>query len=284
MRALACLAALGLVLAAQPAAASLYVFSTGDPDGKMAALSRPASTGLVETETADDFVLTQKTQINAATFTGLVRDFTGLGASPSQVVVEIYRVFPADSDASRAAQVPTRKNSPSDVALDSLDSAGGDLSFTTTSLGAFAAADSVVNGIFPSPGFHTGGDGPVTGAEERFSVDFTTPFQLAPGHYFFVPQVAVTGGDFLWLSAPRPIMPPGTAFPTGFTDLQAWIRNEPLAPDWLRVGTDIVGGTTAFNMTFSLNGATVPEPGVWGLLVLGFVGAGAVLRRRRAVA
>jgi len=44
-------------------------------------------------------------------------------------------------------------------------------------------------------------------------------------------------------------------------DLQAWIRNSNLAPDWLRIGTDIVGGAVPpnFNMTFSLAGETVPE-------------------------
>src|SRR5262249_7804533 len=70
------------------------------------------------------------------------------------------------------------------------------------------------------------------------------------------PEVQVTGGDFLYLSAPRPIVSPGTPF-TG--DLQAWIRNANLAPDWLRIGTDIIGGTPVptFNMTFSLTGDTV---------------------------
>jgi hypothetical protein len=50
---------------------------------------------------------------------------------------------------------------------------------------------------------------------------------------------------------------PGTPFPTGVTDLQSWIRNADLDPDWLRVGTDVVGGTTppTFNATFSLSGA-----------------------------
>ena len=46
-----------------------------------------------------------------------------------QVIVEIYRVFPNDFDVGRTsgapvfstAQVPTRVNSPSDVALDSRD-------------------------------------------------------------------------------------------------------------------------------------------------------------------
>ena len=32
-------------------------------------------------------------------------------------------------------------------------------------------------------------------------------------------------------------------FPPGFTDLQSWTRDVGIEPDWLRVGTDIVGGT-----------------------------------------
>src|SRR5262249_23674840 len=56
---------------------------------------------------------------------------------------------------------------------------------------------------------------------------------------------------------PRPIVPPGTPFPAGATDLQTWMRFDPgLAPDWLRVGADIIGGTT-FNGSFSLSGHTV---------------------------
>ena len=53
-------------------------------------------------------------------------------------------------------------------------------------------------------------------------------------------------------------MSPGTPF---LGDLQAWIRNSDLAPDWLRIGTDIIGGATppTFNMTFSLAGATLPN-------------------------
>jgi hypothetical protein len=33
--------------------------------------------------------------------------------------------------------------------------------------------------------------------------------------------------------------------------------NPPLAPDWLRIGTDIIGGAT-INASFSLSGQTVP--------------------------
>jgi hypothetical protein len=48
--------------------------------------------------------------------------------------------------------------------------------------------------------------------------------------------------------------------------LQAWIRNSNLSPDWLRIGTDIVGGATppTFSMTYSLSGETVPEAGTPG--------------------
>ena len=106
----------------------------------------------------------------------------------------------------------------------------------------------------------TGGEGPVTGDEVTINADFTTPFDLPADHYFFVPQVLLNdSNNFFWLSAPRPIVPPGTPFAG---DLQEWIRNADLEPNWLRVGQDIVGGNPfpTFNATFSLTGVTVPEP------------------------
>jgi len=132
-----------------------------------------------------------------------------------------------------------------------------------------------VNGINPLPNQTTGGEGAVTGEEVLFNINFTNPFMLPGDHYFFVPLVSLSSGQFLWLSAPRPIVAPGTPFAP---DLQAWIRNDNLAPDWLRVGTDIVG-SGAFNMAFSLDGAdvAVPEPATWALMIAGFGMAGAAV-------
>ncbi len=128
-------------------------------------------------------------------------------------------------------------------------------------------------GIHPLPGQRTGGDGAIAGEEVTFDVSFTTPFLLPADHYFFVPQVEVTDadGDFFWLSAPKPIVASGTPFAP---DLQSWTRDDPgIAPDWLRVGADIVGAG-AFNAAFSLTGSPVPEPSTWAMMLAGFAGLG----------
>src|ERR1051325_26793 len=114
---LALAATLGALLGAgSQATAASFSFSTGNPDGKIATLSRPSSAGKIQTETADDFTLTQSAVINEATFTGLLPLGAPL-ASIQNVEIEIYHVFPGDSDTNRTLTVPTRGNSPGDVEI-----------------------------------------------------------------------------------------------------------------------------------------------------------------------
>jgi PEP-CTERM motif len=94
-------------------------------------------------------------------------------------------------------------------------------------------------------------------------------------------QVQVSGGEFFWLSGDRPL----TGADVGPTpDLQVWIRDGALQPDWSRVGTDIVGGATppTFNGAFSLDATAAPEPGTFGLSLAALGLAGWVIRRRRS--
>jgi hypothetical protein len=242
--------ALAALLLVAQASAATFSFSTGNPDGKVATLSRPSSPGKMQTETADDFTIVSNTVlISQATFTGLIPPGAPL-TSISNVEIEIYHVFPNDSDTNRTIHVPTRVNSPGDVEIDDAtrDGLDGSLSFSATLVNAsFTASNSVVNGIHAATNQTTLGEGPVTGQEVLISVTFNPPISLPPDHYFFRPEVNLSSGDFMWLSAPKPIAAP--------VDLQSWIRNDALAPDWLRIGADIIG-TGAFNAAFSLSGET----------------------------
>lgn len=254
--------AAGLVLGmwvATSAFAAPFLFTTGNPDGLMGAASRRASPGKLETETADDFTLDQTTVIRRATIVGLVPS----GTQPQdikEVEVEVYHIFPLDSAVPPSGNVPSRGNSPSDVEIGTATRAGnsGTLTFFTDVLNSnFGVSNTVVNNLKVAT-VPPGGEGSTSGEEVEITITFTSPIILPAGHYFFRPEVLLTSGDFLYLSAPKVIPAP--------KDLQAWIRNSNLNPDWLRIGTDIVGGAPApnFNMTFSLTGESVPEAGTPG--------------------
>jgi hypothetical protein len=285
------IAGVAISLVSSAGAGPVTLFSTGSPDGKIATLSRPAGAGgLLETETADDFILGQSALISGATFTGLVPSGTSLSALQAAAVeIELYHVFPVDSANPPDGRVVTRNNSPSDNQFVAFDSGLGQLSFSATILNSsFSAANSVVNGIHAMPNQFTGGEGPVTGEEVQFNITFTTPFFVgATDHDFFRPEVGLSSGNFLWLSAPKPIVSPGTTFqfPGGpTTDLQSWIRNDgvgALAPDWERIGTDVTA-QGPFNATFSLSGTVVPEPSSAVLFGVGLVALALVWRRRAA--
>ena len=261
-----------------PAAADAFMFSTGSPDGRIATLSRPnLGPGLIETETADDFILSQQTSLTQATFTGLIP----AGASVTRVEIEFYHVFPTDSAFPPSGNVVSRTNSPADneIAAATRDSLAGSLSFSTTMGSNFSVSNTVINGIHKQPNQFTGGEGPTTGQEVQISVNFTPPVDLPADHYFFRPEAQLSSGNFLWLSGPGPQLFPG--------DLQTWIRNEDLKPDWERVGTDVTQ-QGPFNASFSLTGESVPGPiagaGLPGLILACGVLLALARRRRQLVA
>ena len=261
--------------------AETVLYNNDIPDGKVATLSRPGSPGLSERETADDFLLTSDSLVTGGSFTGLLP----AGAKITNVNVEIYGVQTTEI-AAPPRTVPTRVNSPTNDAIVEEDTAEG-LSFHTHTLNNLVAvANSVVNNINPganSAATITGGEGGKSGEEVQFQFTLDKAFNLAAGHYFFVPQVQLDNGNFLWLSASRPI---GAFGSTPFNgDLQSWIRNDPgIAPDWERVGTDIIGpvaGAATYNGAFRLVGTVVPEPTTIAMLIGGLFMVGAWSQRNR---
>src|ERR1035441_4294751 len=105
--------ALGWLLAAPMFGATIYNKLT--PNNLMGVATRP-DTGASEIEAGDDFFLGSQTFIYTASFVGLIVPGAGGTPSISDVVAEMYRVFPFDSNTVRTPNVPTRVNSPSDVA------------------------------------------------------------------------------------------------------------------------------------------------------------------------
>ena len=187
----------------------------------------------MEIEAADDFILAGGgAAVTELKFIGiLTAGLNSLNAAATNL--EIYRVFPKDSQSPPDNRVPTRVNSPSDVAFAEV----GPVDFTSMTVTqispSFTALNSVKNGINPLPNVQTNGEGPVTGAEFLFDVVLSSPLVLPADHFFFVPQIGVNSGDFYWLSASRPIVAPGHSNFAGFAgvDSQRQPRSR-LAAHW----------------------------------------------------
>src|SRR4029453_15246965 len=170
-----------------PVWADSFTFSTGSADGRLGPLSQPASASKLETETADDFILTETTSISRATITGLIPLGTPL-SSIHNVEIEVYRVFPKDSIDPPSGNVPSRMNSPGDVEFDSATPKGvwGTLPFRTGVLSqSFSVLNTVVTGIHKKPDNATLGEGPATGEEVQIIMTFDPPIILPSDHYFF---------------------------------------------------------------------------------------------------
>ena len=141
------------------------IYNNLTPNNMIGVATRPSSPGVFEIEGADDFFLSAQTLITSATFVGLIVPGTGGTPAISDIVAEMYRIFPADSNTVRMQNVPTRTNSPSDVAFAEKDSAMGQLTFSTSVVApTFTVLNSVQpGGIHPSPLQTTGGNGALTG-------------------------------------------------------------------------------------------------------------------------
>ena len=202
----------GACAAAGPArAGSTFFFSTGDPDGKMAMASRPSSAGKIEIESADDFVLTAPRASPARPSPVSCRRTASL-SDMTNVRVEIYRVFPLDSTIPRQWQCAHADQFSLGRGVRRTDAAAHNLTFTPGIINSsFTAQIPSSTGSIRNP---TSIPRRGTGHGPRGSVqrDFESAFTLPADHYFFVPQVQLSNGDFFWLSAPKPIVAPGTPF------------------------------------------------------------------------
>ena len=238
-----------------------FPFSTGSPDGRLGALSRRGSLGKFETETADDFILSETTVINQATITGLIP-----GAPPAnigQVEVEVVSRFPLDSVNPPSGNVISRVNSPGDVEIGfaTRDSDLGTLDFATSLLNQnFTVANSVIDGINKKPNQTTLGEGARTGQEVEIKINFIKPIILPAGHYFFRPEVLVTGVTFCTCrrrDRPRPSFRGRLAsLDSQFATGARLVAN--------RHGHHRGATPPTFNMTFALAGETIPEAGTPG--------------------
>src|SRR4029453_3529626 len=99
----------------------------------------------LETQTGDDFIITETTSIRRATITGLIPLGTPL-SSIHNVEIEVCRVFPKDSIDPPSRNVPSRKHPPGERGVDSA-TRDGSLGTITFSTGVLSQSFSVLNTV-----------------------------------------------------------------------------------------------------------------------------------------
>ena len=93
-----CLVACVLVCSIASPALGATIYNNLTPNNMMGIATRPDSPGAFEIEGADDFFLNSQTLITSATIVGLVVP-GGVGSpSISDIVAEMYRIFPLSSE------------------------------------------------------------------------------------------------------------------------------------------------------------------------------------------
>ena len=257
-----------------------FSFSTGNPDGKMATATRPDTGAPFEIESADDFVLTHSTSITSATFTGLLPDEAPL-SDVGEVVVEIYRVFPKDSDAGPADRhFSTRKCRRGSIRLP--------MSHSLTATQRSGLTFTPRRGERPSPR--------PTPCSRAASIPST--------HIHRRQRSRHRRGSAVRRNVHHPVRPPrrplflrapGAALGRRLScgcrrrsrSARTARRSRPGSPT-CRAGPAMTGHRARlaarrhghrptrapFNAAFSLTGTVVPEPSTWAMMLLGFAGLG----------
>ena len=278
-------------LPAMPAAALLpavYSFSTGDPDGRIATASRPGRPPENSRSRSATISFSPTTSITSATFTGLVpavasasecrrRDLPrisqGFGCRQHQRVANVLDAASAD-----ARQFALRHRIRGARRCDrrpELHDRSAEPQLHREQLGATRAAS------IPNRHRHRrrrSGHGRGSGVHANLYHPLPPP-----GRPLFL-RASGPAGRRRFLLAVGAETDPSRPGPFRPAKLDADdISPDNLEPDWLRVGTDIVGAG-AFNAAFSLTGSTVPEPSTWAMMLLGFAGLGFAAYRRASKA
>jgi hypothetical protein len=226
------------------------IVDTGPPDGQLA-IESGSRVGLAGSEfsAADDFIVNSATLITGGNFTGIQGSPLAALFDFSSVQVSVYTV-------SNPNPIPA-------VLLDTRSSLSGQLVFTQPLPGTPITVPTSI-GLTGLPG------GSVEGPLETVPFQLLDPIILPAGHYFFSAQVATTcdfpicasfppspsQGYFFWLSAP---------FPQGGSDVPATFMGNATVPPQLWVST------ASNDLSFSLTGQTIPEPGTAWFIVPAFV-------------